>query len=136
VAEKLAAMQTKTFFRERRARADMAAFRRILDRSGGEAPWEDDRIAGQLGVGCEPEGRREQLRPGPGSADRSLRVRRTAVIASPCEAIHGRARVDCFARARNNGGLGWVFGQRGVRRQTRHLPERYAAENDIVAVAA
>ncbi len=51
VAEKLAAMQTKTFFRERRARADMAAFRRILDRSGGEAPWVDDRIEGELGVG-------------------------------------------------------------------------------------
>jgi hypothetical protein len=54
VAEKLAAMQTKTFFRERRARADMAAFRRILDRSGGGAPWEDDRIAGELRGAANP----------------------------------------------------------------------------------
>jgi hypothetical protein len=54
VAEKLAAMQTKTFFRERRARADMAAFRRILDRSGGEALWEDDRIAGELRGAANP----------------------------------------------------------------------------------
>jgi hypothetical protein len=41
-AEKLTAMQAETFFAERVARADMAAFRRILNRSGGEAPVGDD----------------------------------------------------------------------------------------------
>ena len=41
-AEKVAAMQTETFFSERAARADRAAFRRVLDRSGGEAPRADD----------------------------------------------------------------------------------------------
>jgi hypothetical protein len=42
VAEKLAAMQTETFFAERRSRADREAFRRILNRAGGEAPRPDD----------------------------------------------------------------------------------------------
>ena len=41
-AEKIIAMQTETFFAERAARA---AFRRVLDRSGGEAPRADDVIA-------------------------------------------------------------------------------------------
>jgi hypothetical protein len=41
-AEKLTAMQTETFFAERVARADMDAFRRILNRAGGEAPTGDD----------------------------------------------------------------------------------------------
>jgi hypothetical protein len=43
-AEKIAAMQTETFFAERATRADHAAFRRVLDRSGGEAPRADDVI--------------------------------------------------------------------------------------------
>lgn len=43
-AEKIAAMQTETFFAERVARADREAFRRVLDRSGGEAPRADDVI--------------------------------------------------------------------------------------------
>ena len=43
-AEKVAAMQTETFFAERAGRADRAAFRRVLDRSGGEAPRADDVI--------------------------------------------------------------------------------------------
>jgi hypothetical protein len=43
-AEKIAAMHTETFFAERATRADRAAFRRILDRSGGEAPRADDII--------------------------------------------------------------------------------------------
>ncbi|MBF0373484.1 MAG: toxin-antitoxin system HicB family antitoxin [Alphaproteobacteria bacterium] len=42
VAEKLSAMKTATFFAERRERADMAAFRRILTREGGEPPRPDD----------------------------------------------------------------------------------------------
>ena len=41
-AEKLAAMQTEAFFEERRARADRAAFRTILNRDGGEPPREGD----------------------------------------------------------------------------------------------
>jgi hypothetical protein len=43
IAEKLAAMQTATFFAERRNRADLAAFRKLLRRSGGgEPPHEED----------------------------------------------------------------------------------------------
>jgi hypothetical protein len=44
VAEKISAMQTETFFAERRARADMDAFWRILNREGGEPPRPDDVI--------------------------------------------------------------------------------------------
>jgi hypothetical protein len=43
-AEKIAAMQTETFFAERAGRADREAFRRVLDRSSGEAPRADDLI--------------------------------------------------------------------------------------------
>lgn len=42
VAEKLAAMQTASFFAERRQRADLAAFRKLLKRAGGEPPREGD----------------------------------------------------------------------------------------------
>ncbi|CAA6604749.1 conserved hypothetical protein [Rhodospirillaceae bacterium LM-1] len=42
VAEKLSAMNTAAFFAERKERADMAAFRRILTRKGGEKPREGD----------------------------------------------------------------------------------------------
>jgi len=42
VAEKLAAMTTAAFFAERKARADMAAFRRILKRGGGAPPRSGD----------------------------------------------------------------------------------------------
>ena len=42
LADLLAVMQTETFFAERVDRADRAAFRRVLDRSGGEAPRADD----------------------------------------------------------------------------------------------
>jgi hypothetical protein len=44
VAEKLSAMQTETFFADRRARADRDAFLRILNREGGEPPRPDDVI--------------------------------------------------------------------------------------------
>jgi len=44
VAEKLSAMQTESFFTERRARADRDAFLRILNREGGEPPRDDDRL--------------------------------------------------------------------------------------------
>jgi hypothetical protein len=41
-AEKIAAMQTEEFFSQRRNRADREAFRRILNRQGGEAPSPED----------------------------------------------------------------------------------------------
>jgi hypothetical protein len=41
-AEKIAAMQTEEFFVQRRNRADREAFRRILNRQGGEAPSKED----------------------------------------------------------------------------------------------
>lgn len=41
-AEKIAAMHTEEFFMERRTRADREAFRRILNREGGEAPRPED----------------------------------------------------------------------------------------------
>ena len=44
VAEKVSAMTTAEYFAERKARADMEAFDRILDRKGGEPPREGDRI--------------------------------------------------------------------------------------------
>lgn len=44
VAEKLAAMDTATFFAERRARADFKAFDRLMQRKGGEPPGPDDAI--------------------------------------------------------------------------------------------
>ncbi len=44
VAEKLAAMNTATFFAERRARADFDAFDRIMARRGGTEPDPDDRL--------------------------------------------------------------------------------------------
>lgn len=42
VAEKLAALNTATYFSERKSRADMAAFKRILSRKGGTQPREGD----------------------------------------------------------------------------------------------
>ena len=42
VAEKLAAMNTAVFFAERREKADLTAFDRIMRREGGEAPRPED----------------------------------------------------------------------------------------------
>jgi hypothetical protein len=42
VAEKLAVMSTAEYFAERRARADLRAFKRILKRKGGEPPRAGD----------------------------------------------------------------------------------------------
>lgn len=42
VAEKLAAMNTATFFQQRRSRADFDAFDRLMQRQGGEPPKGDD----------------------------------------------------------------------------------------------
>ena len=43
-AEKIAAMETEEFFAERKNRADRKAFRRILNRKGGEPPRPEDAI--------------------------------------------------------------------------------------------
>jgi hypothetical protein len=45
VVENLAAMNTAAFFAERRERADLKAFDRLMRRKGGEAPRRDDTIA-------------------------------------------------------------------------------------------
>jgi hypothetical protein len=45
-AEKIAAMETERFFEERRRCADRKAFRRILNRKGGEPQSPDDAIDG------------------------------------------------------------------------------------------
>jgi hypothetical protein len=44
VAEKLAVMETATFFAARRDQADFAGFDRIMQRKGGEPPAPDDTI--------------------------------------------------------------------------------------------
>ncbi len=44
VAEKLSAMNTATFFAERKERADFKAFRAILTRHGGELPKDGDEL--------------------------------------------------------------------------------------------
>ena len=44
VAEKLSAMGTAEFFAQRRARADFAAFDRLMQRQGGDPPGPDDAI--------------------------------------------------------------------------------------------
>jgi hypothetical protein len=42
VAEKVSALATARFFADRKARANFAAFDKIMRRRGGEAPWEGD----------------------------------------------------------------------------------------------
>jgi len=44
VAEKISALNTAAFFEERRGKADRKAFRRILNRKGGELPREGDEL--------------------------------------------------------------------------------------------
>lgn len=44
VAEKVSAINTAAFFEERRAVADREAFRRILNREGGEPPRPGDEM--------------------------------------------------------------------------------------------
>jgi uncharacterized protein (DUF1778 family) len=55
VAEKLSALKTADYFVARAARADEAAFDRIMTRSGGQPPVPEDRVpedlAGRLGKG-------------------------------------------------------------------------------------
>ena len=45
-AEKIAAMHTEEFFLDRRNRSNREAFRRILNREGGEAPRPEDALEG------------------------------------------------------------------------------------------
>jgi len=49
-AEKIAAMKTEEFFAQRRDRADLEAFRRILNRQGGETPSSEDTWDNPLSV--------------------------------------------------------------------------------------
>lgn len=42
VAEKVSALETATFFEERRARGAREVLRRVVNRSGGESPREGD----------------------------------------------------------------------------------------------
>lgn len=44
VAEKVSALQTATYFADRRARADFKAFDRILRRRGASTPWDGDEM--------------------------------------------------------------------------------------------
>ena len=46
VAEKVSALETARFFRDRRARADFKAFDRIMNRRGGKPPRADDEMPG------------------------------------------------------------------------------------------
>ena len=48
VAEKIAAMTTEQIFAERRDRADLAEFDRIMNRKGGEPPRIDDELPPDL----------------------------------------------------------------------------------------
>lgn len=45
-AEKIAALDTMRFFEERTNRADLARFRKILNRPGGEPPRPGDELPG------------------------------------------------------------------------------------------
>jgi predicted nucleic acid-binding protein len=47
VAEKVSAMNTAAFFAERSRNADPEAFRRILNRAGGEPPRPDNKLRDQ-----------------------------------------------------------------------------------------
>lgn len=48
VAEKIAAMSAEELFAERRARADLAEFDRIINRRGGELPRPEDELPPDL----------------------------------------------------------------------------------------
>jgi hypothetical protein len=48
-AEKIAAMETEQFFEQRKTRANRKAFRRILNRKGGEPPRPEDAIESDAG---------------------------------------------------------------------------------------
>ena len=47
VAEKVSALQTARFFADRKARADFAAFDKIMRRRGGKTPGQGDEMTGR-----------------------------------------------------------------------------------------
>ena len=49
VAEKVSALQTATYFADRRARADFKAFDKIMRRRGGRKPQEGDEMQSSAG---------------------------------------------------------------------------------------
>jgi hypothetical protein len=55
VAERVAAMSAEEVFAERRARADLAEFDRIMNRKGGESPREGDALPPDLAYLGPPE---------------------------------------------------------------------------------
>jgi hypothetical protein len=63
VAEKLAALRTVQYFQERAARADVAAFDRLLRRAGGEPPGPGDEIDDATLRARPPRRRNSVLRP-------------------------------------------------------------------------
>lgn len=54
VAEKIAAMDAAELFEEARGRADFAAFDRLMQRPGGEAPRAGDEPCGNPGADRKP----------------------------------------------------------------------------------
>ena len=60
VAEKLAALKTADYFAKRAARADFAAFDRLMRRRGGEAPKAEDEIPGSYRRKKQPQPRRRR----------------------------------------------------------------------------
>ena len=60
VAERIAAMTAEEVFAERRARADLAAFDRIMSRKGGEPPRPGDELPPDLAALGVAMGRRRQ----------------------------------------------------------------------------
>ena len=50
VAEKISALRTSEYFKQRAARADVAAALDLLERAGDEAPRKGDEIAPEAGV--------------------------------------------------------------------------------------
>jgi hypothetical protein len=50
VAEKLAALRTAQYFKERAARADMEAFWAILEQAGTEPPREGDEVPDDVAI--------------------------------------------------------------------------------------
>jgi hypothetical protein len=64
VAEKLAALRTAQYFQERAARADLAAFDRLLARAGNEPPQPGDEMVAETPRSLSPHAprRRRPLR--------------------------------------------------------------------------
>lgn len=64
VAEKVAAMTAEEIFAERRARADLAEFDRIMGRKGGQSPRLEDELPPEVAqLRSVPPGRPAEPRP-------------------------------------------------------------------------